>query len=382
MSVATPVQTNLAAQSALVDADFQVASRVAWAFAPHEQLAANMSVRVDAGAIFDGTTLAEIAVQNSPTITAPSVNPRIDRIVVDRASGTVSVVSGTEAASPTAPAIPAGKCPIAQVTLAPSSTVITNSMIMDERVLGSLGLGSMATQNANNVNITGGTITGITDLAVADGGTGASSFTQFAVLLGNGTNPIQTVSGLGTAGQVLTSNGAGSAPSWQAPATPIPSGTKMLFAQAAAPTGWTQINTWNDRVIRAVDNGGTGGGTGGSWTISGVSVDSHTLTVSEMPSHNHGIGGVTTASGGDHVHALARGLSGEGSDTAFTLSALRDDIFEPATVSSAMGSTGSHTHTLTGSTANAGSGGGHSHGVTANGAWRPAYLDVIVCAKD
>lgn len=36
------------------------------------------------------------------------------------------------------------------------------------------GLGTMATQNANAVAITGGTITGITDLAVADGGTGAS----------------------------------------------------------------------------------------------------------------------------------------------------------------------------------------------------------------
>jgi hypothetical protein len=34
---------------------------------------------------------------------------------------------------------------------------------------------SMAKQNANAVAITGGTITGITDLAVADGGTGASS---------------------------------------------------------------------------------------------------------------------------------------------------------------------------------------------------------------
>ena len=34
-------------------------------------------------------------------------------------------------------------------------------------------LGTIATQNANAVNITGGTITGITNLAVADGGTGA-----------------------------------------------------------------------------------------------------------------------------------------------------------------------------------------------------------------
>jgi hypothetical protein len=37
-----------------------------------------------------------------------------------------------------------------------------------------LGLGTIATQYANNVSITGGSITGITDIAVADGGTGAS----------------------------------------------------------------------------------------------------------------------------------------------------------------------------------------------------------------
>jgi len=38
-----------------------------------------------------------------------------------------------------------------------------------------LGLGTMAVQAASSVTITGGTITGITDLAVADGGTGAST---------------------------------------------------------------------------------------------------------------------------------------------------------------------------------------------------------------
>ena len=37
------------------------------------------------------------------------------------------------------------------------------------------GLGTMATQNANAVAITGGSIVGITDLAVADGGTGAGT---------------------------------------------------------------------------------------------------------------------------------------------------------------------------------------------------------------
>ena len=37
-----------------------------------------------------------------------------------------------------------------------------------------LGLGTMATQASGSVSITGGTISGITDLAIADGGTGAS----------------------------------------------------------------------------------------------------------------------------------------------------------------------------------------------------------------
>lgn len=63
-----------------------------------------------------------------------------------------------------------------------------------------------------SVAITGGTITGVaisaltTDLAVADGGTGVSTLTTNAVLLGNGTSAIQTVAP-STSGNVLTSNG-------------------------------------------------------------------------------------------------------------------------------------------------------------------------------
>lgn len=46
------------------------------------------------------------------------------------------------------------------------------------------GLGTIATQAANNVSITGGSITGITDLAVADGGTGASNVSDARTNLG------------------------------------------------------------------------------------------------------------------------------------------------------------------------------------------------------
>ena len=48
----------------------------------------------------------------------------------------------------------------------------------------SLGLGSIATQAANNVTISGGAITGVTDIAVADGGTGASDIASARTNLG------------------------------------------------------------------------------------------------------------------------------------------------------------------------------------------------------
>lgn len=51
--------------------------------------------------------------------------------------------------------------------------LLDDASASDQRT--TLGLGTIATQAANNVTITGGSITGITDLAVADGGTGASN---------------------------------------------------------------------------------------------------------------------------------------------------------------------------------------------------------------
>jgi len=54
----------------------------------------------------------------------------------------------------------------------------------DATVRTSLGLGSIATQDSSSVTITGGTVAGITDLAIVDGGTGASSASAARTNLG------------------------------------------------------------------------------------------------------------------------------------------------------------------------------------------------------
>lgn len=85
------------------------------------------------------------ALQVTPAFIAPVTNPRIDRIVMDQSTGLLSVVAGTEATTPAAPAIPAGQVPVAQVRLAPGDTAITTVMITDERDAPRLGHGYRAT---------------------------------------------------------------------------------------------------------------------------------------------------------------------------------------------------------------------------------------------
>ena len=71
--------------------------------------------------------------------------------------------------------------------------------------------GSLGLQSADNVAISGGTITGITDLTIADGGTGASTATDARTnlgvpsLTGTGTSGTWPISITGSAGSISTS---------------------------------------------------------------------------------------------------------------------------------------------------------------------------------
>ena len=242
--------------------------------------------------------------------------------------------------------------------------------------------GSIAAQSASNVAITGGSITGITDLTVADGGTGASSFTAYSVIAAGttGTGALQSV-GLGTTGQILTSNGAGALPTWQTLSIPVafPSGTKLLFQQTNAPTGWTKDTTHNNKALRVVNGAvGSGGtvafttafasqavaGTVGNQTATGTvsgTVGDTALTLAQIPAHSHTVP-VRSGSGGSSGISFSTGLS-----TASTVA------------TSSEGSSAVHTHTFSGSF----SGVAHSHTFTGTAIdLAVQYVDVIIATKD
>ncbi len=128
--------------------------------------------------------------------------------------------------------------------------------------------------------------------------------------------------------------------------------TRTLFRQAAVPTGWTLVADQDDAVIR--NRSATGGGSGGSWTISGLTVAGHVLTVNEMPSHNHP-GSTLTNDRPFQGGTTATWFNGDGTVQSVA----------KAVVVASQGGNASHTH-----------------GISSSGAWRPKFVDVVTGAKD
>ncbi len=117
----------------------------------------------------------------------------------------------------------------------------TNSMNMDEN--------GVQTYNTTTGNLTG------------------SAMTQYAVVCGDANNKIQNVSGLGTSGQVLTSNGNGALPTWQSISSPD-SGTNVNLSDdfigndttsvCPGQLGWNLMSTNAVLPTNATENGHPG----------------------------------------------------------------------------------------------------------------------------
>lgn len=129
----------------------------------------------------------------------------------------------------------------------------------------------------------------------------------------------------------------------------FPAGTIMAFQQTTAPTGWTKESTHDNKGLRVVTGTASSGGSD-SWTTtfsSSKTTQSHTLSVSEIPSHNHTIRG-TQQDGGSKTNYI---------DTS---------------------GTNGNQHNTSSTTTSTGGGGGHSHDITMD----LEYVDIILAAKD
>ena len=160
---------------------------------------------------------------------------------------------------------------------------------------------------------------------------------------------------------------------------PFPAGTKMVFYQASAPTGWTQdtaaalANTAMSIVTGS--GGGTGGATSfydvfnatakpvdtGSLTVSvSASVGATTLSTPQIPSHNHNFSvpqGIGIGSSGPNSYKF----------TSFGATS-------PITINNTGGG-GSHTHPFSVSSSSLG-------GTATTPALNVKYANVIIAAKD
>ena len=156
-----------------VDAAMHVFERRMLWFAPHQVIVGSpqpdLAVELEPGHIWDGAvTLTEVARQIVGGFTVPSAGAvRIDRVVVDGATGVASRIAGVEAiGSPSAqpPALTSGKLPICQVRITSDDSAIYDEMLTDERTFKFLNMVDAVDFDGSNDYMTRGAgLTGAAD---------------------------------------------------------------------------------------------------------------------------------------------------------------------------------------------------------------------------
>tara|TARA_R100000935_G_scaffold53581_1_gene81531 strand:- start:4485 stop:6080 length:1596 start_codon:yes stop_codon:yes gene_type:complete len=163
------------------------------------------------------------------------------------------------------------------------------------------------------VDIAGALTLGGTDLAVSHGGTGAGTFAANGVIFGNGTSALGATA-VGTDGHVLTSNGSGSAPTFQSAGggitigTPQTTGTASSVTFTGVPAGTNQIEvsyfgiTFSTSAVARLRLGDSGGLETSGYLSSVGSHSESTNHTDHMALHNSGM----TSAGASCVIQLSR----------------------------------------------------------------------------
>jgi hypothetical protein len=218
---------------------------------------------------------------------------------------TASAIAGAELQLPEATANGVNYVAIkAANTLAANTTFTlpaadgTNGQFLQTNGSGALAFATVAPGGTtgqiqfNNAGVFGG----VTAVGVANGGTGATTLTANAVLIGNGTSAVSAVAP-GTTGNILTSNGT----SWTSAAAPA-AGLQGVMVVLTSGTSYT-IPAGVTRIKATVVGGGGGlsssfpSGTGGGG--GGTAIRYFTVTPGSTITYAVGALGGTGSNGGD-----------------------------------------------------------------------------------
>jgi hypothetical protein len=285
-------------------------------------------------------------------------------------SGALTVSSG--GASITGNSSVSGTLGVSNLLTASNGFTVTAggaSITGNSSVAGTFGASGIISAN-NGISVSNGLTVATGGAAITGNSTVTGTFTASSTLTAS--NGLTVSAGGATITGNSSVSGTLTATSFSGPWVNIPAGTAMLFAQTAAPTGWTKSTSHNNKALRVVSGTASSGGSVAfttaftSQAVSGT-VGSYTLTTADIPSHTH----TATVSDPGHFHAVTVGGAAGSGYASLTQSTNTTQNTETKTTG------------ITVSNSSTGGGGGHSHSFTGTAIdLTVQYVDVIIATKD